>query len=377
MMSDKTAKTARVDSNTGTGSDFAHYLTGLVSCHEQESTRLKDAMAERDEAVKTIRRQSTVIAGLHPIRDEMGRRIWALEAEREQLLRCAAVKEGEANKLSLEHRVELNGMRKELETAKSDLQKIKGEVVESTQAADMDMEMEKGDQSRLAGLRLDLQILEDQHAAAVKNASQYRQNELEAQASLTKNQAENTRLVGQVRELTVSLEYEVIQLEELRQDQGRLRATVVDLEKDKAGLAILKCSQRQLLSENTRLSNKLVVANETIAQQKAKSTVTNDRLEEQQTITTQLREANVKLEEMAAKVLKQEIKVRGAEMAEKTITTSFKHRTGELNKDLENAYKRINKLEKTVGRLRRREQERRDLIDAVETGGVIDLSLID
>jgi DNA repair exonuclease SbcCD ATPase subunit len=257
------------------------------------------------------------------------------------------------------------------------LEKIRGKAAECSQA---EIEkMREGDQETIDGLRSELQKMDGQLVAAAKNTAHYRKEEQKAQDSLIRIQAENTRLVERVDELTATHEYDVIQLDDTRTKLERLQAVEIDLEGAKAELYTLKASHKQLSTEHTRLSDKLVEAKETIAQLQDKSIISNDRLEEQQGLTAQLEKANMELEEMGEKVQKLEIKVANAETAEKTVTTSFKHRSGELKKDLEKAYKRIEKLDKTVVRLRKREQERMDLEGAAksEKGDVIDLTLVD
>lgn len=385
---DKPAKTARIEVLNTVEPGSAYWVHGLLRSHERDASTVNAAIVARDQAKSEVERQQEIISALQTDRTELKAKNKELEAKNRGLEeksetsveRVNERRLAEDSRLGVERRClkleqEVKRARKELETARTELKEIKGRNAECSQ--EEIEKMRKGYQTTIKDLQTNLRDLDTQVHAGANNAVRYRQNELQALDLLSKSEAENSRLVGRVDELTASHEYDVIQLEDVQANHARAQVVVVDLAECKAELIALQARHEKLSSKHSRLSEKLVDAKEKIVQLQDKSNVTNDRLEEQQGLNAGLSEANTKIERLEQEVVKLRIKVANAEMAERTMADSLEHRTGELNKDLEKAYQRIDRLEKKVGRLRRREQERRDLVDTVETGGVIDLSLID
>ena len=386
---DKPAKTARIEVPSTAEPGSAYWVHGLLRSHERDASTVNAAMKARDQAKSEVERQQEIISALQTDRTELKAKNKELEEKNrgleeqtetisferasERLLAEDSRLGVEARCLKLEQ--EVKRVRKELETSRTELKEIKGRTVECSQ--EEIEKMRKGYQTTIKDLQTNLRDLDTQVHAGANNAARYRQNELEALDLLSKSEAENSRLLGRIDELTATREYDIIQLEDAQANHARAQVLVVDLAECKAELIALQARHEKLSSKHSRLSEKLVDAKEKIVQLQDKSNVTHDRLEEQQGLNAGLSEANTKIERLEQEVVKLRVKVANAEMAERTMADSLEHRTGELNKDLEKAYQRIDRLEKKVGRLRRREQERRDLVDAVETGGVIDLSLID
>lgn len=269
---DKAPKTAHIHDNTSLppllylpdGPDPDHDLidSGDLLGYEEKNTRdHEDVITTVTEATKIIR--NMMVEHKRLLKDFMGYRMMS-----GSLVTKAAEQELEAEKRSTDHKMELARIKNQLEITQAQL---KGFV---DKAGEID-QVEKGrrrdsDSLEDNGLKCQLQEMESQYTAAVRNADTSRKARNEAQTTLATTQGENARLHKQIATMTATHDYEAIELSELRAENERLRAEVVDLAKVKANLQTTQTNLDQHLADRTRLDIELEDGKDEIDRLKSK-----------------------------------------------------------------------------------------------------------
>lgn len=275
---DKAAKTAHIHDNTSLPSppfspdepnpDPDLIDSGDLLGYEEKTTRdHEDVITTVTEATKIIR--NMMVEHKRLLKDFMGYRMMS-----GSLVTKAAEEELLAERRSTDHEMELAMIKNQLEITQAQL---KGFV---DKAGEID-QVEKGrrrdsDSLEDNGLKCQLQEMESQYTAAVRNADTSRKARNETQTNLATTQAENARLHEQIATMTANHDYETIELSELRAENKRLRAEVVDLAKVKADLQTTQVSLDQHLADRTRLDIELEDGKDEIDRLKSKLRVHTD-----------------------------------------------------------------------------------------------------